>query len=178
MTCIVGIIEKNKVYMGADSAGVGGYDIIIRKDKKIFKIGDFLIGCTGSFRMIQLIQYSFKPPKVPRNKDIYEYMCTQFINSLRQIFKKGGFMEITNSKESGGTFLVAYKNRLFTIYSDFQVSEALESYASLGCGYSFALGALDALDSKMNVKDKINKSLEVAVYRSAGVRPPFIILST
>ena len=36
MTCIVGWIEEGKTYLGGDSAGGGGHDISIKRDKKVF----------------------------------------------------------------------------------------------------------------------------------------------
>jgi hypothetical protein len=55
MTCIVGIVENGKVYMGGDAAGVNGYSVRVRKDPKLFKVGEFLFGYTSSFRMGQLL---------------------------------------------------------------------------------------------------------------------------
>lgn len=52
MTCIVGYVTPaREVVMGADSAGVAGYDLRIRRDVKVFHAGPFLIGYTSSFRM-------------------------------------------------------------------------------------------------------------------------------
>ena len=51
MTCIVGLIDGRRVWMGGDSAGVSGLDITVRADAKVFRNGDFLIGFTSSFRM-------------------------------------------------------------------------------------------------------------------------------
>ena len=59
MTIIVGLVTKAGVLMGADSAGVCGYELTIRKDKKIYQVDDFLFGYTTSFRMGQLLGYSF-----------------------------------------------------------------------------------------------------------------------
>ena len=37
MTCIVGLLDANgDIYMGGDSAGVGGLSLTIRKDPKVF----------------------------------------------------------------------------------------------------------------------------------------------
>lgn len=181
MTCIVGIIDKKqkKVFIGADSAGVGGLDITIRRDPKVFKVDEFVIGCTSSFRMIQLIRYSFHPPKIFPDADVYMYMCTDFINSLRRCFKEGGFISITDNVEKGGTFLVGIRERLFSIQNDFQVAESSDDFDSCGCGSSYALGVMKILSiQEISVEEKINKSLEVATHFSAGVRPPFIIEST
>lgn len=181
MTCIVGLIDKkNKsVYIGADSAGVAGLDITIRKDQKVFKVGDFVIGCTSSFRMIQLLRFSLKLPDVC-NKDIYEYMCTDFINSVRECFKNGGFMQsYKDGDEKGGCFLVGYKGRLFKVSDDYQVGESFIEFDSIGCGESYALGALYSMkNNDLSVEDKVRKSLEIAEYFSAGVKKPFVILKT
>lgn len=179
MTCIVAIIEKDKVIMGADSAGVSGLDITIRKDPKIFKNKNFLIGCTTSFRMIQLLMFSFKPPKIKR-KPLFEYMCTDFINEVRKCFKDGGFLQKYNDgDEKGGMFLVAYKNNLFMIDSDFQVQESKINYESIGSGNSYALGSLSTTNYlKMSSKKRINIALKVAAKHNAGVSAPFILNST
>lgn len=179
MTCIVGIIDKGKVIIGGDSAGVSGLNVELRKDKKVFKVGEFVIGCTTSFRMIQLLQFSFKPPKKYDDTDIFEYMCTSFVRELRRLFKEGGFAEVDKSVEKGGTFLVGWKDRLFCIDSDFQVAEVEQGHDSVGCGASFALGALDILKSyDYEGLHKVERALVVATYRSGGVRPPYTILST
>ena len=36
MTCIAGLIEDGNIWIGADSAGVGGYNLIRRADSKVF----------------------------------------------------------------------------------------------------------------------------------------------
>jgi len=178
MTCIVGLIEKEKVYIGGDSAGVSHLDVTVRKDPKVFKIDNFVIGCTSSFRMIQLIRFSFKPPKRHPDKDVFEYMCTDFINTLRQCFREGGFIQVDKNVDNGGTFLVGYCGRLFVIFDDFQVSESYSLFASVGCGESYALGALLNIDKKLPATEKIKIALETAVYFSGGVRPPFVIEHT
>jgi ATP-dependent protease HslVU (ClpYQ) peptidase subunit len=177
MTCIVGVIEKKKVYIGGDSAGVSGLDVTIRKDTKVFKVGDFVIGCTSSFRMIQLIRFSFSPPKMHDGDDVYRYMCTQFVDALRSCFKTGGFAEKSNDVESGGTFLVGYKGRLFQIFDDYQVGESIHEHDSCGCGQKYALGALAAMNKKLPAEERIRKALEISAHHSGGVRPPFIIES-
>lgn len=180
MTCIVGHIDRkeNKVYIGADSAGVSGLNVTIRKDVKVFKVGEFVIGCTSSFRMIQLLRFSLNPPKRYEDDDVFKYMCTSFINEIRRCFREGGFLELDKNVESGGTFLVGYKSRLFCIENDYQVGESELDYDACGCGQYYALGALDATDPELNTKDRIIKALQIAANRSGGVRPPFNIEST
>ena len=51
MTCIVGLVENGKVYIGGDSAGVAGLDVRMRSDEKVFTKGNMIFGYTSSFRM-------------------------------------------------------------------------------------------------------------------------------
>jgi hypothetical protein len=181
MTCIVGYVDRKQktVTIGGDSCGIGGGEMVIRKDVKVFKNSDFVFGCTGSFRMIQLLRFSFKPPEIGA-KDIYEYMCTDFINAIRECFKIGGYQQkFADGDEKGGTFLVAYKDRLFQVEDDFQVGENLVGYDSVGRGAKFALGALFAIsENTVSIKGKVLVALEAASFLSEGVRGPFVLLTT
>lgn len=180
MTCIVGIIDNdnNGVVIGGDSAAVDGYDIILRKDPKVFKNGDFIIGCTSSFRMIQILRFGINFPEINRNQDIYEYMCTDFIETIRRGFKNKGFeMKYDDGQDKGGTFIVGYKNRLFKIYSDFQVEESLSGYGACGIGESYALGSLYTSKETNKIK-AVKEALECAANFSTGVSGPFIILNS
>lgn len=44
MTCVVGIAHDGKVYIGADSAGTGGWQQRIRSDLKVFTNGSMVFG--------------------------------------------------------------------------------------------------------------------------------------
>jgi len=175
MTCIIGLIEKEKVYIGGDSAGVGGLHLTLRDDPKVFKNGPFLIGFTTSFRMGQLLMYAFKPPK-QKVKDDYEFMVTKFVDAVRKCWKKGGYLNKKNEVEKGGTFLIAYKEKLYCMDSDLQIGIASAGYDAVGCGYDLALGAMSATeDAHLEPEDRITKALEAAAKFSAGVSAPFII---
>ena len=175
MTCIVGIVDKGKVYMGGDSAGISGSDLTIREDKKIFKNGDFLFGFTSSFRMGQLIEYKFIPPKISE-LSIDRYMVTEFIDALRICLKDGGYAKKKDEIEEGGEFLVGYRGRLFKICSDYQVAKTVLSFDACGCGASYALGALYIMTQmSISPENKIEKALLTAQQFSCGVREPFHI---
>lgn len=173
MTCIAGLIDNGIVYMGADSAGVdNNYNLQIRADSKVFINRGFIIGFTSSFRMGQLLRYQFVPPEMKENQDLFSYMVTDFVEVVRSCLKTGGYVRIENNEDSGGVFLVGHKGRLFTIESDFQVSETLKPYEAVGCGGNFALGSLYSTEG-IEPKQRLQKALEVAQAFSAGVRGPF-----
>jgi hypothetical protein len=91
MTCIAALVKDKKVYMGADSAGLAGYHLGIRADRKIFMNSGFLFGFTSSFRMGQLLQYSFKPPPF-KGRDLDRFMVRDFIEAVRKCLSKGGLV--------------------------------------------------------------------------------------
>jgi len=176
MTCIAGIAHEGKVFIGGDSAGVGGLDLMVRKDRKVFANGDFIIGCTTSFRMIQILQYAFTPPKRHPDKDVMAFMATEFVDALRNAFKAGGFATKDKEAEWGGVFLVGYEGRLFRIDSDYQVGESACGYDACGCGESYAKGVLFATPDK-GAQDRLDTALKAAEAHSAGVRGPFHVVS-
>ncbi len=186
MTCIVGIInkEQKRVTIGGDSAGVSGLNVVRRKDPKVFQVESnpsFIIGCTTSFRMIQLLRYSLSLVPVD-DTDIYEYMCTTFITAVRKCFEDGGYMKEAKEgkNDEGGTFLVGWVDRLFKVGGDFQVGESMEDYEACGCGVNYAKGSLYTTQQlhEWSVAERLQESLEAAAYHSGGVEQPFIYLTT
>lgn len=168
--------KTGKITMGGDSAGVAGYDIQRRKDVKVFKKGDMVFGYTSSFRMGQLIRFELAIPKHYPHKEDYEYMCTNFIEAVRELFKSKGYMEIHNNVEEGGHFLVGYKGHLYKVEGDLQVGETYDLYDSVGCGEDFAKGVLFTRKTEKDKKAVVLAALEAAAYHSAGVCEPFNII--
>lgn len=173
MTCVVALKSDGKVYMCADSAGVGGLSIRTRTDPKIYKVGPMLIGFTSSFRMGQLLGYSLTVPDHDPRVPVEKYMATAFIDAVRSTLKTGGYTEITNNEERGGVFLVGYQGRIFQVEGDFQVGEAADAYAAVGCGEDIALGSLYTSVGQEPML-RVLMALEAAAQFSAGVRAPFI----
>jgi hypothetical protein len=176
MTAIVGLAEDGGVYLGGDSAGVSGLNLTVRADTKVFHNGPYLFGFTTSFRMGQLIHHAFQPPKPKRQLE--RFMTTEFIDALRSCLKEGGWARKDSEREEGGTFLVGVSGHLFTIHEDYQVGEAADGFAAVGCGDQIALGALYATAGiGMPPRKRVRLALQAAERFSAGVRSPFICLA-
>lgn len=173
MTCIVGLVDKGVVYIGGDSAGIAGLSISIRADEKVFGNGPFIMGFTSSFRMGQLLRYKLAPPAQTVHQDDMEYMVTSFIDSCRTCFSQNGFGDKEGSV--GGSFLVGYKGKLYTVESDYQVGIPRLEYDAVGSGADLALGAMYATEG-LKPEERITAALSAASAFNAGVAPPFIIL--
>lgn len=183
MTCIVGIAQDKKVYMGGDSAGVDeAWNLTIRADKKVFTLGiedEFVVGFTTSYRMGQLLKHQLLLPDYTHLNDLDEeiehYMVSQFIEAIRFCFRNYGYLKKENEQESGGQFLVGFRGRLFQIDSDFQVGRPLNGYAAVGVGAKVALGALYA-SRRREPLTRINLALEAAAHFTIGIQQPFYII--
>lgn len=176
MTAIAGVVHAGRVYIGGDSAGIAGYQLTSRADAKVFRTGPFVFGFTTSFRMGQLIRWSLTVPE-PEG-DLERFMCTTFIDRVRECLKDGGWATKNSDREEGGTFLVGTAGRLFTVESDYQVGEAADGYAAVGAGDGVALGALYATRrSRMRPEQRITTALAAAERFNAAVRGPFVCLA-
>lgn len=179
MTCIVGVRHNGVVTIGGDSAGVAGYSITPRGDRKVFRNGPYAMGFTTSFRMGQLLAFALEPPTPPRRGDILGFMVTDFVDAVRECLKTGGYAEKSNEVESAGSFLVGVRGHLFEIGSDYQVGVPQNGYAAVGCGDDLALGALYVTKgSDLTPEERVQAALMAAEHHSAGVMRPFYMVST
>lgn len=174
MTCIVGFVEGSKVWMGGDSAGVGGYDLTVRADQKVFRNGPMLFGFTSSFRMGQLLQHALTIPAHDSCVAVEKWMTTTFMDAIRDCLKVHGWATKEKEQEAGGTFLVGYKGALYEIADDYQVGIPADGFAAVGCGGRIALGALFA-SAHLKGKKRAEMALSAAERLSIGVRGPFRI---
>jgi ATP-dependent protease HslVU (ClpYQ) peptidase subunit len=177
MTAIAGVVHKGKVYLGGDSAGVAGYSMQTRSDPKVFVNNDFVIGFTSSFRMGQILQYNFTPPSPYEGEDGLEYMIRRFVPAVKQALKDGGWATTDDGRDLGGTFLVGWRGVLYYIDSDYQVARMVHDFAACGCGEDMALGSLYSTPKTMKPEDRLVLALSAAAEFSAGVRPPFAVVS-
>lgn len=175
MTVIVGLAQKGVVYIGADSAAVSGYTNQVTALRKVFQVGEFLIGYTSSFRMGQILQYHLEVRQQQDGESDERYMVVAFIEAVRECLKSKGYARIDNNEETGGVFLVGYRGNIYEISSDFQVNHYDGGVAACGAGDSFALAVLLALKASPPM-ERIQRALEIASDLSPYVAPPFHIM--
>lgn len=175
MTCIVGLEADGKVFMGGDSASTSGWDLDISRFKKVFRVNDFLVGCTGTIRMEQLLRYSLEVRQCEEGEDDIQYMVLGLVEAIRKRLKDGGFAKVENNQEEfSGQFLVGFNGKLYTVEQNFQVCSSANGFWAIGCGADFALGNLLAT-GEMEPEKRVLAALEAAGHLSAGVHPPYYV---
>jgi ATP-dependent protease HslVU (ClpYQ) peptidase subunit len=174
MTCIVACVHKGKVHMAGDRMGSDGFvHNVFNKTKKVFKVEDFIIGYTSSFRMGQILQYSWQPPaRLVTDKNDEHYIYKTVVDSIKKCFEANDFGKKDSVEFSGGNFLLGWKGRLFEVQNNLSLLE-VESYASVGCGCYHALAGMKTMNS-FKILDKepekfLAKAIDIAAECVTGV---------
>ena len=186
MTCIVALIDNGKVYLGGDSAASDEKSgmLVQRTAPKVFKVGQYGIGFTDSFRMGQVLQYSWKPPvyaPTKNNSNLDKFMRTKFVDSVKEAFQENGYGKFgasTEEGDEGGVFIIAVAGtgRIFTMESDFHVGECDIPYMAEGSGQQVALGSLFTSSNIKTPRKRVRMALESAAKFIMSVRGPFTII--
>jgi ATP-dependent protease HslVU (ClpYQ) peptidase subunit len=168
MTCIVGIAENSKVWLGADALYSNGHTGSFG-EPKILKINDDLsVAHSGTGRVNNLLSYDFKLKGNPEQPP-GEYLIKTFIPALKECLRRNGELEEVSGKENAEEwFIVACKGKLYQMFNDFSIREAMRGYEASGSGYQFALGSLEStknigLSPKQRIKIAIKATTEHCV---------------
>jgi ATP-dependent protease HslVU (ClpYQ) peptidase subunit len=170
MSCVIGLIQNGKSYMGCDGLATttdGEIRPVIAN--KIIINEPFIFGYTGNIRSGQVIKPEyFKPPKT----------IEELPDAIRQQFIDKGCMgssdEETQATQSN--FLVIFNHKLYEILIDFQLNEIRGEFSSIGAGSSYAFGSLFSTKNIKDPKKRIMIALKAAKEYCAHVGEPFSIL--
>jgi ATP-dependent protease HslVU (ClpYQ) peptidase subunit len=174
VTCVVGIAQAGKVYIGADSLVSNGYSRDLTEYRKVFRVGELLMGVSGSIRAQNLIQYTFQPRQIEEGEATEHYMIATVAEGIRALLKGGGVTHVENNVETGEYCLIGFRGQLFEMASDFQIGHSLRGLGAIGAGEDFALGALLARPDLEPVA-RLRMALEVSAELCISVAPPFAI---
>lgn len=184
MTCIVGIEHDGVVYVGGDSAGVYDetFSVLVRADEKVFtrdRAADtWAFGFAGSFRLGQILRYTLDLPTPDDGDDVSSFLVTDFVDAVRDALDRAGALSVRARVETApGEFVLGYRGRLYVVEEDLQVGRSVEPYVAIGCGDMLALGSLHSTRDRPPV-ERITTALDAAATYSAGVRPPWHVVST
>lgn len=177
MTCIVALKKEGKVYIGADRYQGDGYTYGISAHPKIFRKQGYIIANCGNIRDSNLLRFCFD--LVYDNiMDPFEFMVTEFIPAYRGLLEVSGSARKIDEQEHHDTsLLIGISGRMFTVETNFQVTECSGDYIAEGSGTYVALGALGALTQVegLTAKEIIEAAMEITVSHVSTVRGPFDI---
>jgi ATP-dependent protease HslVU (ClpYQ) peptidase subunit len=193
MTCIVSLIDKNKIWFGCDSfvGDESSHTTLAPEETKIFKLEldvvggpmeEMLFGVAGAVRSYQVIKYNLElPPYTTRNNNNeMKYLVNQLMPEMRDIHKEHGTAKVDNEVHSSDDtcFLIGWRHRLYYIDDYYAVVPVSNQFLALGSGELPAHGSLQATQgSKLTPKQRLIAALEAAEANTNHVRKPFYIES-
>lgn len=164
MTCIIATVFEGKVHMVGDCMGSNGFiKNVNTKTSKVFSVGDFIIGYTTSFRMGQILQYSWNPPtRLVNDTDDDIYLYKYVVDSIKKCFEDNGFGNKSKQEFEGGNFLIGWKGRLFEMQENMSLME-VEDFASVGAGCYHAIASMKTMRHFNHFENQPLQFLEVAM---------------
>lgn len=181
MTCIAGAIKDGEVCIGGDGVSIhGDCDARVGTQGKVFRVGEFLIGSSGTVRAQQIMRYVFEPPIV--QGELMSYLVKDFVAVLRGLMKDNGCEVTTSSQttEMDARFLIGIRGRLFELDSGYGVFECRLPFAAVGAADQEALAAMftaSAMDEALTAEEIVRRGLLAAAEFDTGIRPPFTVLT-
>lgn len=179
MTCTIAYLDKKhkKAWLASDSCASSSYDYSIVKNEKVFHAKnrpDILIGCAGSFRLMNILKNNV----FFGMKDVIscEYLTCKFIPLLREHLGE-------ECSQDDWSVLIVTKSCVFKVQTDFAVLELTSNIEAIGNGGYVALGAFSAFESVskkvvLTTEEKLIKCLEISKKFNTGVLEPFIVIHT
>ena len=180
MTCIVGLVNGNTVWIGGDSAGTdSNLQRIIIRDPKVFIKDDFAFGMCGTPKAIDALRYGVTLPSRPIGSDERGFLVNDVVPTIRAGLQKLDCAGPTQTGEIGfqGGALIGYMGRLYTMQGNFQLIQSAEDFAAIGSGAQLALGSMHGSGGEHDPRKRITAALEAAAKSHAGVAPPFVIVN-
>lgn len=181
MTCIAGAIKDGEVCIGGDGVSIQpSSSARPLAAGKVFKLGEFLIGASGTVRAEQIFRYLFEPPSI--SGDLQSYMVRHFVPVLRALMKEhGGECKTEDGDEElNARYLVGVRGRLFEIDSAYGAFESHLPYAAVGSADQEALAAMFtalAMDSGVSAEEIVRRGLAAAAEFNTDIRPPFTVMT-
>jgi hypothetical protein len=180
VTCIIGLVDKGEVWMGADSAFSTECNTWTFRNPKIFRRGDLMVGVTGDIRVSQVMQFggldvAFTPPP---SEDFQRWVVGEFVPSVRTILQSAGVASKKDEVESfDSRILIGHAGQLCCIECNYGVSWPAGSFFAVGSGADVAMGALyGAFDTTRSAEDRILLALKASERYCRNVRGPLAVL--
>ena len=170
MTCIVGIADGSQVVIGGDRS-MGDESVTLSTLRpKVVKIGEYIIGYSGSMGIGQLMHCITIPPP---SKDPFITIRFNVVEEMKKAIESYAAYNENNETD----FLIGVRGRLFELNTeDWQVAEYAES--AVGSGGQIALGSLHSTKNIYTDNTlRVSLALAAAIDLSPGCLGPVDIVS-
>lgn len=178
MTCIVGIAQDGKVYMGGDSAMTDDSTRVSMLMPKVFIRGEYIIGYAGNARFGKILQHNIKYPSIPANVNNSEKLDA-FVNGIliKEIKSQMNTLNLEKEEKEEFSVLLGIRGHIFEFQQDWAIYELLANYNAIGSGGLVAMGSLYTTEAWKSPEKRVRVALEAAARYCPSVGEPLDILS-
>lgn len=153
MTTILAKQFENGFIIAADSQFTsGGTPYRHPMMEKVSRVGELWIAGAGNSNACDVIQNAWTPPKIPKDADIYKYMMSHIIPSMKAFLDKYGVKY--DGDDNGADFIIGFNRQLYLV-SDWAILRSETGIYGIGSGSAYGVGALAAGAT-------IKKAMEIA----------------
>ena len=167
MTVVVGVVELDRVYLGADSAVTAGDDVAVLARPKVRRRGGILLGACGDMSAVGAVLDRLEVPRYDGG-DLGAYMAQRLHPALRECLRGLG-------RGHEAEVLVAAGGQLASLDHDGAIIVHARPYAAVGSGAPYALGA--CYHRRGHGSRLVRVAIEAAAEHCASVRAPLQVLS-
>ena len=178
MTAIVGIIQDGEVWIGGDGVTAFGYYVMPSRQPKVFRVGEALVGVSGSPRVGQLLRLAVETAPCPPDADPYKWLCLDFSTALRTVVNEHGAMKTEEGADDIKSHaLIGIRGRLFYMDGLFAIYESSRGYEACGGGSEVVMGSLITSHHMVGVtpEQRIRWALEACFEVMPSIGPPYTI---
>lgn len=174
--------QDGSIWMGADTVSLHrGADVKRSAESKIFRLGEMLIGSSGTLHSGQIVEHLIDLPLIPNEENLMPWLVREFIAPLRIAMKThGGECKNRNGdEEMDGRLLIGLRGKLFEVDCGYGAYTHAPSFAAIGCADQEAAAAMfTALKLKpdLHARAVVQYGLEAAAEYDINIRPPFEIM--
>ena len=184
MSLVIAEIKDGVVYMGADtqiSGELSRNNFTSESNLKIAKMPHgILIGCAGSQSVAYVLTCHKEWFEALGDDELSKaFLATQIVPRFYNALKSQDWLAKTAPAKHKCSFLIAQKDRLFLLESDFTVT-VVPAYYAIGCGECAAQVVQVGTHSGMHAstKEKMLHALRLADRFDNAVGAPYVFIDT
>ena len=181
MSLVIAEIKDGVVYMGADKQSSGEVykeNFSLESNLKIIKMPHgIVIGCVGTKDVARVLTCHKDWFEELNDKPLSkEFLTTKIGPKFYNELKEMDWLKESAPAEHACRFLIAQKDKLFIMKSNFTVN-IVPRFCTIGCG-EYAAEVIEAIDADTSVRKKILKALRLADKFDPSVGAPYVFIDT
>lgn len=177
MSCVVGIVRRGGILIGADMYSCRENRVITNIDQKVFNIQDkMLIGYSGHRRAGQVVEQELHVPRKRKAWTDMQFLTKSILPQIARSIRKHRLYEDDTKKTPPDiNFLVAYMGILYRVEPDLAISIPKDGYDAIGAGEEYALGSLFSTRRQRSPEKRIQVALQASAKHCPWVSDGYVL---